>query len=730
MSENGGPDTATSQFTAKGPRVDSAVPIYKLFTAEGDARRWDEMPKPPAPGVAKEDLNLLLTLYTANPWVFAAINRTAQAIAAVRRIYFRVDGMGKKTRANDTSLEMLLEHPNPFQTFEDLIELTVVDLRAVGWSWWEKVIDSTTKQTVGLWRLRPDKVTIRPDEERYWKGIEFERKPGDKVSLSPEEVVQFRNWSPVSDFFGVSGLFASQGSIVWDLFARAWNTSFFRNGAASFPEGVFESEQKVDEDTIKRIEERIKNKIGHPDVWRSPLVLDQGLQYKKTGATQHEMQFDALMAKARDEVLATLGVPPAMVGVPIAGGLGGFREQRHQFYQITVLPLLKKLQATVNRFLAPSGERFEFDLADILSLIEDVEAMTRNAESEVTRGIRTINEIRDERGQPKVVWGDTWWAPLGLAPVEVTGRPDRPPGLQPTQAAATSEEFTPRKMRMEFWKAAEDPVRRGMAAAFAGAYRRVFDELKRTIERKLEQQARPVEKAEEDESVAVVKATPQFEFTGAFDPFTEDDYRSLVRSTVGSEALKQTTAAGRAAARALGVDFTEIVESNPTFRKIVDSWLTARAGSTARTINAAVQRAADQARTDGLPKRRAIRRILAEFDRTVDQRIADLSASDATTFSSSALKIQGEQKFTHKRWIHAGDARDPVRGGKGESHISENFPSGPIVGINERFDVPGRNGINRMEFPGDPAGDADVTSHCRCSIELLTTEEAQAEGAA
>lgn len=733
--DNGG--TEAKGAFVRGQRVDSpghgSVPLAKLNTAEGDPKRWDEMLAPPTPGVGQQDFSVLLSLYSSNPWVYAAANRCATAVSSVRRTYFKtVDG--KKVRSKDTNLQKLLETPNPFQTFTDLIELTVIDLKTIGWSWWEKIFDEKPEDTKHIWRLRPDRVKIRPDEERYWKGITFMRKEGKSVDLDPRELVQFRHWSPVNDFFPVSGLFAAQNSIIWELFGRAWNTSFFRNGAASFPEGVFESDQKLDEDIIKRIEERINNKIGHPDVWRSPLILDQGLRYVKTAFTQKDVQFPELMDRGRDETLAALGVPPAMVGVPIAGGLGGFREQRHQFYQNTILPLLRKIESTINRFLAVDGESMEFDLTDILSLIEDIEAMTRTAESEVTRGIRTINEIRSERGLDDVPWGDVWHAPLGLAPVDGSARPNRPEGLGGAPVATGEsghlpEESEERTLRREFWKAAEGKVRRRMAERFAGAYRSAFDKLRRDIERKIEVSITPVsEKSAVDDTVPIIKQEPRFEFTDVFDPVQSTEYQDLIRDTVGPEALRQTKGASRVAARALGVDFRDVTDQDPLFRKTVDSWLRNRAGSTSRTINRAVQDAARLAREDGATPKQAVRRVMAAFDRTVDQRVKDLSVSDATTFASTALQIQAKDTFTHKRWIHLGDARDPSQGSPGESHVSEGFPSGPIVKIDDRFDVPGRKGINRMEFPGDPAGDADVTSNCRCSLEFLSQAEAEAEG--
>ena len=332
---------------------------YRYKMIEKSALRFEEMPKPLAPGMSQEDLRTLMTLYVTNPWVYAAGARVASAIASVRRIFF-VDG--KRVPQEESRLGRIFLRPNPFpQTIEDLMESVGIDMTVIGWHWWEKIFDGkgeANENVIGVYRLRPDAVSIIPDAQHYWKGIRFKRTEDDIVELLPHQVVAFRNWSPVNDFAPVSGLFAAQSSVIWDIFGRTWNTSFFRNGA--LPEFVIKSKNRLDDDEELRVKTKFKNRAGHPDVWRDPIVLDDGLEIGNTAQSSREMEFAELMTKARDEILSSLKVPPAMVGVPISGGLGGFREQRHQFYQLTILPLLRKIEATINQFLAPKGESMKF----------------------------------------------------------------------------------------------------------------------------------------------------------------------------------------------------------------------------------------------------------------------------------------------------------------------------------------------------------------------------------
>lgn len=708
------------------------IPTKKLHTGEGDGRRFDEMPKPIAPGLNRDDLATLMTLFTINPWVHAAVSRISSAVSSIRRVFLKD---GKRVKPKDSFLGRLFQEPNPFpQTFDDLLELTAVDLSIVGWSVWEKILDKDGN-VGGIYRLRPDLVEIIPDEINYWKGILFHRSKTDAepVKLLPDEVIMFRTWNPINDFAPVSGLMAASGSATWDLFARTWNTSVFRNGA--LPEVVFKSKVRLNDETRERIKTTIKNMIGSPETWRDILILDDNIELVPFSKSPRDLEFDAMMTKARDEMLAALKTPPAMVGVAISGGLGGFKEQRHQFYQLTILPMLRKIESTINRFLAPPDEEFRFDLNDVLSLVEDLDAMSARAERLVGRGIMTINETRDEMGLEPVFWGQTWQAPLGLAPVEATGRPARPEGLGTPASPNTAKEagelpsgLEDCSLRTELVKAAVGNVRRRMSRKIAGAYISAFDELKKEILARFRSQVvgSEVAKAEGD------PPSPEEEARGAalptdFKAITEEEFQRIVGGALEKTIVEQGDVAGRAAAQALGVSFGSVVEA-PLFVAALESWRKARLGSTARTVTTRLQEAIKEIDVKNLSADKAIRQVEDALDKILTDRVDDLSVSDATTFSTSAIEVQGVGTFTHKQWISA-QLPETRRRSPGPNH-GDIHPTGmhqAIVPIGKTFKVRNRSGgFDSMSGPGDASGMAENSSFCACTLALLTQEEAEA----
>lgn len=713
----------------------------KQKTEKASGSGTDPMMEQPAPGINPGDLKTLLALYTSSEWTNSAIERKISAVTTIRRIFKKKNSDGKFERAEpgETHLENLLNRPNKVQIWSDFAELIIIDLSLCGWTFWEKSFENGDPKgkVNGLKRLRPDRIKIVPDPKDYWKGIDFEQSPGVARFIPAENLFTMRNWSPFADYWPVSPSMASQTSAIWEFYGKAWNNAFFRNGAAGMPEGVFQTEYPLSEQQVDQVETAIKNRLGHPDVWRSILILHSGLKFNKTAFTQHDIQFAELMDRARDAQLATQGVPPAMVGVAVSGA-GNFQEQKAYFYQLTVVGLAKRIEESINLWLAPEDERIEFDWQDVLSLVEDLDVRARSADSEVNRGIMTINEVRAERGLKPVPWGDTWHAPLGLAPYSAPGRPERPEGLEgdPDPERITPSigdpSFEGERHDLEMKKELVDyfdrldtikasmNVRHRMQRKLAGRYRVAFERIKAEVLRRFRDQivtSKRVRKA--DDSV------PQFDFRSLNGiPLSDDDVLGILIDEVGGEVLNQTNVAARVAARGLGVDFKEVAETDPSFKKAFESWKKDRLSSTANTIRNRVIDAAEKARVEGLDSKQALDRMSDEFDRLIEQRISDLVPSDATTFSNTAILAQGRDTYTHKQWMITGaNTRD---GRYGENHVVMNSV---IVPIDAPFEVPGRNGIELMDAPGDPSAGPWNTSRCECHLQLLTEEEARAQGA-
>jgi len=709
---------------------ESAFRIYKTQT--DDAARWDEMPTPIAGAEGPEMIRTLMTLYRASPWVYAAVRRKATAVSSVRWRVKKIDKESQKATVvpdshRTTWLGRLLSEPNDFQTWQDLIELCVIDLSIAGWHIWEKLRDPETGEVRALWRLRPDRIRILADEREYWRGVQWIKSNGATVELGKGDVVFFRQWSPLNDYGPISGLYSAVGAATLEQWARTWNKSFFRNGAAGLPEGVFETDARLDDERYERLKSTIQERLGHAEVWRSPLILDEGLRFKPTTIAQKDLQFAELMAQARAEILGTLEVPPAMVGVVEGAALGNFREQRHAFYSGTVLPLLRKIEATINRYLAPPEEEFEFDLTDILSLIEDLEARTRTAESLVTKGIQTINEVRRELGLEPVGWGNTWYAPLGLAPVSAPGRPERPEQLKEQVEERKAEMSLPVGIaeKLDVWKAETKALRTKLERDLRRKYDRAFRQLWRRVLERLRDAMAFVELRKR--GATRLPRSGSFDLPTGFEPIDVAADLSLLEAALEEIFLDGINEAARRAARTFGVSYKRLIETSPPFRAAWDRWKKYRAQATLSTINERIKATLRELQALDKSPSEALRDVEKEFEQVALERAKDNVVADATTIINTGAISQREAKHTHKQWVTVGDGLVRDRPG-GESHRAVARKNNGIVRIDEDFEVPSRTGFDRMSEPGDPRGSPENTCNCRCVIILLTEEEARTYG--
>ena len=81
--------------------------------------------------------------------------------------------------------------------------------------------------------------------------------------------------------------------------------------------------------------------------------------------------------------------------------------------------------------------------------------------------------------------------------------------------------------------------------------------------------------------------------------------------------------------------------------------------------------------------------------------------------SRKAAKALGVPNLI-KEWIASDDDRSRSFGhGDATSHRAMD---GKRVGVDEKFEVPSKDGIDLMEGPGDQSAPADQVINCRCTL--------------
>lgn len=354
-----------------------------------------------------EDFEDYAVAYAQVVWVHACASIIASAVAGLP-LTVRRNGRAQP----DSTLQRLLDAPNRHTTGYDLWEQTVTSLELAGNAYWEIERDPTGRP-IAIYSLRPDLVRIVPDVQEYVRGYLYEVN-GQSVSLTPDEVIHFRYFNPLDEYYGLGPLAAARHGVIADSYAVAYNTNFFRNGAR--PHGVLETERSLSDDSLRRL--RAQWEQAHRGSGRAHriAILEEGLAYKPLSLTPQDMEFVAQRRISREEICAAFKVPPAVVGLFEYANYANAQQQERFFWGHTIVPKTRKLEHRIavalrdqfRTVLGGPGWDVRFDLSGVTALQADRMQQARVSALLVGSGLQTINERRAADALPPVPWGDVW----------------------------------------------------------------------------------------------------------------------------------------------------------------------------------------------------------------------------------------------------------------------------------------------------------------------------------
>jgi HK97 family phage portal protein len=392
--------------------------------------------------------------YTRSPWVYLAVSRIAEAAAMTPLHVYRRTGE-QRIAVERHPLEDLLHHPNPFTSRFELLEQTVGFLELTGNAYWYLAGENGTPAQI--WPLRPDRVSIVPDERDYIRGYIY-AVGGVQVPLEAVEVIHFKRWHPLNDYYGLSALQAAALTIQTDRAMAEWNRNTFGrdNGV---PAGVVTVPTMTPDADFKRIQAEWRASYGGTQ--RKTAFLRAGeVTWQSIAHTHTDLDFLAGRSANRDEILNVFGVPVGLVSDNATEANAKVAERT--FIERTLYPKLVRLAAVITADLLPFWE------ADAVAEFADIRPTDQQArldEIETAYPVLSVNEIRAQYYHlPPVAWGDV---PANIqreavplpgvgtqpaAPNTATATDDTPP--TDTQAAALDElraweKFTLRRLGRE-----------------------------------------------------------------------------------------------------------------------------------------------------------------------------------------------------------------------------------------------------------------------------------------
>lgn len=268
----------------------------------------------------------------------------------------------KNARLADPWLVQLLEEPNGYQSWEELMELFVIDRYITGDGFLLKRGDDGNGRPLQLLRLPPQHTEVVPGKKgELIESYEYKVPNQPAILLPPEKVIHWKGANPHDSYRG-AGIIA-MGPRVFDgeIALTETKTAYYENGARL--QGVLESEQIISDSNATKLRRQFAGIYGGAKQAFQVAVLGRGLSYKEIQSNAKDGEFGLMSDQSRDRILALFRVPKVMLGLGNeTSSTTTPAEERRNFDNKRMRPILNTLQTLLTKELtADFGLKLKID---------------------------------------------------------------------------------------------------------------------------------------------------------------------------------------------------------------------------------------------------------------------------------------------------------------------------------------------------------------------------------
>lgn len=593
------------------------------------------------------------------------------------------DNAGKE-QDETAPLPSLLRRPNPWMT--SIRVKAHVELCLAIWGRAVLLLERGSANPATLpreiWPVKPTLVKPVPHRTEFITGFVYTPPGGAQpIPLRPDEVIEILYPNPADWYAPLPPMAAVRLAAETASEAMRSNRQLFRQGMTV---GGFAMPPDKDStytvEQAQELEQLIARRFSGTSNAHRWQVLRYFLNLKDMAVTPKDAEWINGANLTFRQVCRGMGVPPALVGDSEYATLANLRVYERALWEHTMEFETELIGAELTRQLCPvfaSAARIILDLSDVVALQEDETEKWAREKDQIDRGALTINEWRIDQGWEPVPWGDSWWAPLTVAPIQNEERP-------PTAAAATVEAQTVRANPARLPRADYQQDEDGLASDLAAVMQRQLDSILRLLK--------------QGEASRTVSAALD-------DPFDLPRWRERTRAACHARFVAATERSMISEARLLNMTPEQLADllADRATRAAIEGNVQAFAHHVSTTTYNQVKATLSQGVRKGEDLEQLARRVRHVMGIRVEdaRRIAQTEVTrSVTTGQLAAYQVAG---VPFKRWVTVGDdlVRDTHRAVGGTT-----IPVGALftVGAGSGFG-PGRIGVPEEDI------------NCRCWLE-------------
>lgn len=646
----------------------------------------------------------LAKYYTEVIYVYKCIRKLASSISSLPLQFFN--------RKTDEEVEKgplpdLFKFVNPWESPSRMME-QIVGYLLISGNAYLAYEPPGARAPQEIFILRSDRVKIKPDPVNYIASYHY-TPPGSTQDLIylPSEVVHFKEFHPLNDYYGLSRITVASMSIESEKYAVDWNRRFFLNSAR--PDGYIKTEQELTPEQAEEI--RLSWENTHRGYWNSQRVgvLGQGADYKSMGIAQKDMDFIGLRKLSKNDICNIFGVPLPMVEMTEStfNNLEGARKE----YWVGVQELSSTIsdQLSESDLFVRSGLYCKFDFSGVEALKEDEDRKSQIVLRLAQGKIMSVNEIREEfyNSEP-VPWGDAPW--MSMTDIQYgEERPELapPPKEEPKEEEEEKPDTASKSVRdlydqvnwfilAKAWERHEGRFLREVKRLFAEQEREILGRIKQKSLNGIHGHSGIVEK---DVDMNLV-----FDFDKWVAQFYKTGY-PLEAMSVG-EGINN---AKQYIKDNFGAESLLTLESD-TVARFLQSKTMKFAKDVNQTTREAIRHAIDEALGEGETIDEIARRVKGVFEKASRFRAQMIARTETIGASNQGTLMAYKDAGIplKKKWFAAMDERTR------DSHKRAHKLA--AVDLDKPFVFEGEKGTVRMNAPGDPNGPPEEVIQCRCTL--------------
>lgn len=346
----------------------------------------------------------------------AIANRISELELLVKTSRRHMAGTLEDEILDDHPLKMLLDRPHPSFSRIDMLWLTTYWLVTVGVAYWLKVGGAMTGLPMELHPIPPWLMST------LWRqgvisGYLVCLPDGGEIEFSDDEVVRFARPDPENPW-GSEGLLGPSG-VAADShkFAGEHLRSHYQDDAT--PKTWIET--GPDADTMNQSQkerfwglfrQRFHARFGEQR--GVPFLAPRGFKLHEM-AMQSGQEVVPLLEYFRDELLMGFNTPRSVLGQVVSGDRSSAETNQWVFDRYGVSPFAALITSALTLQLAVDFEGDVFvDFEEFVS--DDKRFLLEQEQSDLDRKVRSVNQVRTDRGLDEVVWGDQPVGKIGDTP--------------------------------------------------------------------------------------------------------------------------------------------------------------------------------------------------------------------------------------------------------------------------------------------------------------------------